>query len=81
MNRELIISTSKIEEMSWNLDESRAALEMAIQADSDLQTLGNVVCLVLRDLKRISDGLSEGIEQLKHLNGIGGGHGEDQEDD
>lgn len=71
MDIRLMESYEKIEMQRLNLEEVIATVTLAIQADADFQTFGNVVCLALRDLQRVNETLKEEVVNLQRINGVG----------
>ena len=68
MDKIILKSVERVTEIKWFLDEVRTTLDLAIQADARGDDLGNVVCLSLRELKRISEKLNNEIEKMQAWN-------------
>lgn len=77
MDIRLIKSYERIEQLRWNIEEVKVALETGIQAE-DHRTLGEIVCLCLRDLQHTSDALEEEVRALQKLNGVGSDEGQEE---
>ena len=79
MDLRLMESYERIEELRLNIEEIRTTLEMVIRVDdANEQNLGDVICLVLRDLRSTSCGLEKEIKALQRINGVGSDEGQEE---